>query len=73
MSDSLTTEEASKLSGYSITHLQDLIRRKKIEAEKKGGAYWVNRASLVAYIEEAESSKDKDKRHGARKKSKTSG
>ena len=69
MSDWITTEEASQLSGYSITHLQDLIRRKKIEAEKKGGAYWVKRASLTTFIEEAVAAKAKDKRHGARKKS----
>ncbi len=70
MAEWITTEEARQMSGYSIAHLQDLIRRKKLEAEKKGGAYWVNRAALETYIQEAQAAKAKDRRHGARSKQK---
>ena len=66
MADWITTDEASQLSGYSIVHLRDLIRQKKIEAVKKGSAYWVKHASLTAYIEAAAAANDK--RHGARGK-----
>ena len=69
MSDWITTEEASQISGYSIQYVQRLLREEKIVGEKKGGAYWVNRDSLVAYI--AASQRSKDKRHGARKKPKS--
>ncbi len=68
MSDWITTEEAVELSGYNLEYMRRLIRNKKIEAEKKGGQYWVKRASLLEYIE---SSKDTDdKRIGPKTKPK---
>jgi excisionase family DNA binding protein len=66
MSDWITTEEASELSGYHVVYLRGLIRSKKIEAQKKGGSFWVKRDSLLAYMKEAEASQDK--RHGSKRK-----
>ena len=65
MADWITTDEASQLTGYSITYLRHLIRQNKIEAQKKGGQFWVERQSLLAYAKEA--AKSEDKRHGAKK------
>ena len=66
MADWITTEEAAEISGYHVVYLRGLIRRAKIKAQKKGGAYWVDRQSLLAYLKAAMESGDK--RHGARKK-----
>ena len=66
MADWLTTEEASQLTGYSISYLRHLIRQNKVEAQKKGGQFWVERKSLLAYAKEA--AKSEDKRHGAKNK-----
>jgi excisionase family DNA binding protein len=66
MADWITTEEASQLTGYSITHLRLLIRQSKLKAEKKGGQYWVDRISLLTYVQEAADADDK--RHGAKNK-----
>ena len=67
MADWITTDEARDISGYNIAYLRELIRKDKIGAQKKGGAYWVDKQSLLKYIEAA---KDVgDKRHGSRKKS----
>ena len=66
MADWITTEEASQLTGYSITHLRLLIRQNKVKADKKGGQYWVSRISLLAYVKET--AETEDKRHGAKMK-----
>jgi len=70
MLDWMTTDEACALSGYHIVYMRRLIRGQKIEAEKKGGAWWVNRQSLEAYMKEAATAKDK--RLGAKRKPSTS-
>ena len=54
MSDWITTEEASQLSGYHVVYLRELIRAKKIAAEKKGGSWWVKLESLLEYIKIAQ-------------------
>jgi hypothetical protein len=69
MADWITTDEASEISGYHIVYLRELIRQAKIKAQKKGGAYWVDRLSLLEYMKEAQQSGDK--RHGARGKPST--
>lgn len=67
MADWITTDEAHEMSGYNVAYLRELIRTEKITAQKKGGAYWVDKQSLLAYMEAAK--KAGDKRHGSRKKS----
>lgn len=49
--DYVTTEEAARLSGYSETYIRQLVREKKVQADKKGGQYWIDRASLLQYLE----------------------
>ena len=66
MADWITTDEAAEISGYHVVYLRELIRNKKIEAEKKGGSFWVKRESLMTYMKEAEASTDK--RHGSKRK-----
>jgi excisionase family DNA binding protein len=69
MADWITTDEASELSGYHVVYLRELIRAKKIEAQKKGGSWWVKLDSLLAYVRKANASPDR--RHGAKKASET--
>lgn len=58
MAEWIDTSEAQQLSGYSIYHLRHLLREKKILGKKKGGAYWIDKASLDAYLAEAARSGD---------------
>ncbi len=39
--DWITTSEAAELSGYPAEHLREPIREGKIDAEKKGNAWWI--------------------------------
>lgn len=66
MADWITTDEAVELSGYNIEYIRRLIRNEKVRAEKKGGQYWVERKSLLDYIEAASASEDR--RQGPKKK-----
>ena len=66
MADWITTDEAAEISGYHPEHIRRLIREKKINAEKKGGQFWINRQSLLDFIEAAKFSDDK--RQGPRQK-----
>jgi len=68
MTDWITTEEAREITGYSLAHLRDLLRQKKIVAEKRGGHYWIDRASILEYAQQAKSAGQSDKRHGAKGK-----
>ena len=45
----VSVEEASKITGYAITYIRQLLREKKIEAEKKGTMWWIDVESLKAY------------------------
>jgi excisionase family DNA binding protein len=47
----VSVEEASELTGYAITYIRQLLREKKIEAEKKGTMWWIDLESLKAYKE----------------------
>ena len=67
MAEWIDTEEAQQLSGYNIQYLRILLRERKIAGKKRGGAYWVDKQSLLDYITAAEEAGDK--RHGARTKS----
>ncbi len=65
MTDWITPQEASELSGYNTEYVRWLIREGKIAAVKKGYAWWVDRKSFLAYFKAAE--KSEDKRHGPKK------
>ncbi len=54
MADWITTNEAAELSGYSPYHLRELIANGKIKAQKFGILWQVSRASLLAYMRQAE-------------------
>ncbi|MCL5996223.1 MAG: helix-turn-helix domain-containing protein [Chloroflexi bacterium] len=66
MADWITTDEASQITGYSLAHLRDLLRQKKIKAEKRGGHYWIDRNSILEYAQKAAQAQKEDKRHGAK-------
>ena len=63
--DWITTAEAARLSRYHPEHLRELIRNGAIKAQKWGRDWQVSRASLIAYMREAD--KSTDKRRGPRK------
>jgi hypothetical protein len=55
----LTVHEASKLSGYNPEYLRRLMREHRIRYRKFSFIYQVDRASLLEYLEKAESASDK--------------
>ena len=63
----ITTQQAAELSGYHPVHLRRLIQAGHVKARKFGIVWQVDRASLLAYMREAE--KSTDKRRGAKKRS----
>lgn len=65
MADWIDTNEAHKLSGYSVQYLRYLLRGKKIVGQKKPGGYWIDKNSLLGYLNAA--SKADDARHGPQK------
>jgi len=65
-SEWITTSEAADLSGYHPERIRELVRDKKIAAVKKGNAWWIDRASLVAYARAAKTKGDR--RHGPKRK-----
>ncbi len=50
--DWLTIQEAAKHSGYTVVHLQDLAREKRVKARKVSIVWLVSRKSLDAYLRE---------------------
>jgi excisionase family DNA binding protein len=54
----ITTREAAEISGYHVNYVRRLIRRGKIEAEKKGAMWWVDWDSLRAYVEDSQAKDD---------------
>ena len=55
----ITTRQAVELSGYHPDHLRRLIRSGDIDARKFGIVWQVSQNSLLAYLKEAQDSKDK--------------
>ena len=51
----VSVEEASEITGYAITYIRQLLREKKIEAEKKGTMWWIDLESLKIYKENMDS------------------
>ena len=68
MADWITTDEAAEISGYSLAHLRDLLRQQKLKAEKRGGHYWIDRTSILEYMNQAAKAGKDDRRHGAKGK-----
>ena len=58
MIDWITTDEATDLSGYHVVHLRRLIHAGKVHAEKKGGQWWVDCASLRKFLHDTAQSPD---------------
>ncbi len=69
MADWITTDEAALISGYHVNYIRQIIRKNKIKAEKKGRDWWVDKTSLLEYVSQATSAKDK--RHGPQQPPKT--
>ncbi len=64
--DWLTVQEAAQLSGYRADHLRELIRDRKLDAQKFGPLWAISRQSLMTYMDEA--LKSPDRRHGPKLK-----
>lgn len=54
----ITTQEAAKLSGYHPEHLRRLIRQEKIDAQKFGIVWQIDKQSLLDYLATAADSED---------------
>ena len=52
MGDWLTISEASKESGYTVVHLQDLARQGRIKARKVVTVWLLSKSSLSRYLKE---------------------
>lgn len=50
LGDWLTVKEAALLSGYDVQHVRRLARAGKIESQKWGNAWMINRPSLLDYL-----------------------
>jgi hypothetical protein len=60
MSDEwLTVNEAVEISGYSAQYVRRLLRQQKVKSQKFLTVWQISKSSLLAYIHEAEESKDK--------------
>jgi excisionase family DNA binding protein len=55
----ITTQQATKLSGYHPEHLRELIREGKITGKKFGIVWQISRQSLLAFVKTAQQSTDK--------------
>lgn len=67
----ITTKEAAELTGYAGAHLRLLIGRGRLQAAKRGGAWFLRKKDVLAYAEEMKrlgSAKHDPWRTGARKK-----
>jgi excisionase family DNA binding protein len=56
--DWITVREASEISGYSAQYIRRLVRQNKIKSQKWVRDWMISSASLRAYIQAAEESKD---------------
>jgi excisionase family DNA binding protein len=64
----ITTREAAALTGYNTEYIRQMIRARKITAQKRGRDWWVDHKSLLTYMRRATVSQTQDRRHGARTK-----
>jgi excisionase family DNA binding protein len=59
--DWITVQEASDLSGYNPQYIRRLVRKKRIKSEKWVRDWMLSKASLLAYLREAQKSTDSRK------------
>jgi excisionase family DNA binding protein len=52
--DWITVKEAAELTGYADAHIRLLINRGRLQAVKRGGAWFLRRQDVIAYAEEME-------------------
>jgi excisionase family DNA binding protein len=52
MADYLTTREAAELVGLAEKYVRDLAREGRIVAILKGRHYWIDKDSILAYVQE---------------------
>lgn len=50
-SETLTTKQASELTGYTTDHISLLLRRGDLSGERKGRDWFVAAAALLKYVE----------------------
>jgi excisionase family DNA binding protein len=50
--DWITTKEAAKLTGYKVKYLRQLISQGRLEAQKLGRDWFLNKAKLLSYADE---------------------
>lgn len=48
--DWITTEEASRLSGFHVEHIRELARDGIIRGKKWGRSWMINKSSLMQYL-----------------------
>jgi len=48
----ITTQEAAELTGYHVKYVRRLVKEGKITGRKRGRDWWVDKASVRAYINE---------------------
>ncbi|MCX6032142.1 MAG: helix-turn-helix domain-containing protein [Chloroflexi bacterium] len=49
----LTTQEAADLTHYNVRYLRQLVNEGKLTAVQRGGLFWLERASVAAYLAES--------------------
>ena len=50
MPEWIDVRQASELSGYTSDYLRTLMRQGRIEGDKRGTMWWINRDSLQRYL-----------------------
>jgi excisionase family DNA binding protein len=50
----ITTAEAAELTGYASAYFRQLIKRGRLQAQKRGRDWFLDRAEVLAYAEEME-------------------
>jgi excisionase family DNA binding protein len=48
----ITIAEAAELTEYNVRYLRQLVNGGKIHALKRGGIFWIEKASVTTYIDE---------------------
>ncbi len=54
MTDWITTKEAAELSGYHSEYIRQLIKSRKLRAQKFGEVWQIDRRSLLVYLKAVE-------------------
>ena len=51
MTEYLTTKEAAELAGFKEEYMRYLAREGRVKAVRKPSGYWIDKASLLEYVE----------------------